>query len=63
MSLAAGRHLGRYEIRSQIGADQKGEVYLAHDPQRNRTVAIKILPRKGRSKVQTLRRTGKNYDA
>jgi len=29
MSLAAGTKLGRYEIRSKIGAGGMGEVYLA----------------------------------
>jgi serine/threonine protein kinase/TolB-like protein/Tfp pilus assembly protein PilF len=39
-----GTKLGRYEIRSQIGAGGMGEVYLAHDTQLDRTVALKILP-------------------
>ena len=42
--LAPGVKLGRYEIRSQLGAGGMGEVYLAHDPKINRQVAIKILP-------------------
>ncbi len=33
MTLVAGTKLGRYEIRSQIGAGGMGEVYLAHDTQ------------------------------
>jgi len=44
MSLAAGTRLGRYEIRSQLGAGGMGEVYLAFDTELDRTVAIKILP-------------------
>jgi eukaryotic-like serine/threonine-protein kinase len=39
-----GTHLGRYEIRSQLGAGGMGEVYLAQDTQLDRTVALKILP-------------------
>jgi serine/threonine protein kinase len=44
MTLAAGTKLGRYEIRSQIGAGGMGEVYRADDTQLGRTVAVKILP-------------------
>ena len=44
MSLNEGRKLGRYEIRSQIGAGGMGEVYRASDPKIGRDVAIKVLP-------------------
>ncbi|HEX8843259.1 MAG TPA: protein kinase [Pyrinomonadaceae bacterium] len=44
MTIPAGTHLGRYEIRSPIGAGGMGEVYLAHDAQLDRPVALKILP-------------------
>jgi eukaryotic-like serine/threonine-protein kinase len=44
MSLEAGRKLGRYEIRSKIGAGGMGDVYLAQDSELDRTVALKILP-------------------
>jgi len=44
MSLTAGTKLGRYEIRSQLGAGGMGEVYRAFDPKINREVAIKVLP-------------------
>jgi serine/threonine protein kinase len=39
-----GTKLGRYEIRSQLGAGGMGEVYLAQDTQLERTVALKMLP-------------------
>src|SRR5207237_9885335 len=44
MMLAAGTKLGRYEIRSKIGAGGMGEVYLAQDTKLDRKVALKILP-------------------
>src|SRR5436190_4852245 len=44
MSIAAGTKLGRYEIRSKIGAGGMGEVYLADDTRLHRKVALKILP-------------------
>src|SRR2546428_12632525 len=44
MMLNAGTHLGRYEIRSQLGAGGMGEVYLALDTELDRKVALKILP-------------------
>jgi eukaryotic-like serine/threonine-protein kinase len=43
-TLAAGTRLGRYEIRSKIGAGGMGEVYLAQDTKLDRKVALKILP-------------------
>ena len=44
MAVESGSQLGRYEIRSLIGAGGMGEVYLARDPKINRDVAIKVLP-------------------
>lgn len=44
MTLEAGAKLGRYEIRSKIGAGGMGEVYLAQDTKLDRKVAIKFLP-------------------
>ncbi|MEO6222835.1 MAG: SUMF1/EgtB/PvdO family nonheme iron enzyme [Vicinamibacterales bacterium] len=43
-TLGAGSRLGRYEIRSKIGAGGMAEVYLAEDTDLGRRVAIKLLP-------------------
>jgi eukaryotic-like serine/threonine-protein kinase len=42
MSLAAGDHLGPYEIVSLLGVGGMGEVYRARDTRLNRDVAIKV---------------------
>src|SRR5438128_8277392 len=44
MTLATGTKLGRYEIRSKIGAGGMGEVYRAEDTQLHRRVALKLFP-------------------
>ena len=41
-----GGNLGRFELRSVVGAGAFGAVYKAHDPQLDRTVAVKV-PRAG----------------
>jgi serine/threonine protein kinase len=56
MTIAAGTRLGRYEIRSKIGAGGMGEVYLAIDTELDRKVAIKILPEALASDQQRLQR-------
>jgi serine/threonine protein kinase len=56
MSIAAGNQLGRYEIRSHLGAGGMGEVYLAQDTQLERTVALKILPADVASDQQRMQR-------
>ncbi len=43
MPLETGRQIGRYEIRSLIGAGGMGEVYLAFDTKLERNVAVKLL--------------------
>jgi eukaryotic-like serine/threonine-protein kinase len=44
MSIAAGTHLGSYEVLAPLGAGGMGEVYQAHDSKLRRDVAIKVLP-------------------
>jgi serine/threonine protein kinase/tetratricopeptide (TPR) repeat protein len=56
MIIAAGTKLGRYEIRSPLGAGGMGEVYLAFDTELDRTVAIKILPEVLASNEERLQR-------
>jgi serine/threonine protein kinase/TolB-like protein len=56
MSVATGTILGRYEIRSPLGAGGMGEVYLAQDTQLDRAVALKILPAQLASDEQRMRR-------
>lgn len=56
MTLASGINLGRYEIRSKLGAGGMGEVYLAEDQQLRRRVAVKILPAEIASNRDRMRR-------
>ena len=56
MTLPAGTRLGRYEIRSQIGAGGMGDVYLASDALLGRDVALKVLPPQLASDPQGLAR-------
>ncbi|HEV7398274.1 MAG TPA: protein kinase [Pyrinomonadaceae bacterium] len=43
MEIPQGTRLGRYEIRSPLGAGGMGEVYLANDSNLHRFVALKVL--------------------
>ena len=47
MALAAGTRLGRYEVRALLGRGGMGEVYLAHDTELSRPVALKLLSGEG----------------
>src|SRR5207245_8871806 len=55
-TITAGTKLGRYEIRSQLGAGGMGEVYLALDTELDRTVALKILPAELAANQQRMQR-------
>ena len=43
--LAAGTHLGPYQIVVPVGIGGMGEVYKAKDPRLGRDVAVKLLPK------------------
>lgn len=56
MSLSIGAQLGRYEVRSLLGAGGMGEVYLAQDTKLDRTAALKVLPTDVASDPERMRR-------
>jgi serine/threonine protein kinase len=43
MRLTSGDRIGPYNVQALLGAGGMGEVYVAHDPRLQRTVAIKVL--------------------
>jgi serine/threonine protein kinase len=63
MTLGAGTRLGRYEIRSKIGAGGMGEVYLAEDAQLHRKVALKVLPAEVAANQDRMRRFNQEAQA
>ena len=54
--ISPGTKLGRYEIRSGLGAGGMGEVYLAQDTKLDRKVALKILHAELASNQDRMRR-------
>ncbi len=56
MPISPATRLGRYEIRSLLGAGGMGEVYLARDPKINRDVTIKVIPAAFSADSERLRR-------
>jgi serine/threonine protein kinase/dipeptidyl aminopeptidase/acylaminoacyl peptidase len=56
MTTPTGTRLGRYEVRSPLGAGGMGEVYLALDLSLGRKVALKILPTHFPVDQETVRR-------
>ena len=56
MTLPPETQLGRYQIRSLLGAGGMGEVYLAQDTSLNRKVALKVLPAELASNGDRMRR-------
>ena len=56
MALSKGTRLGPYEILSPLGAGGMGEVYRARDTRLERTVAIKVLPERFTTDLESRQR-------
>lgn len=56
LALKPGARFGRYEVLTTVGAGGMGEVYLAHDTQLRRNVALKLLARELTRDERGLRR-------
>jgi serine/threonine protein kinase/tetratricopeptide (TPR) repeat protein len=56
LALKPGVRFGRYEVLTTVGAGGMGEVYLAHDTQLQRKVALKLLARELTRDERGLRR-------
>jgi eukaryotic-like serine/threonine-protein kinase len=56
VALSKGTRLGPYEILSPLGAGGMGEVYRARDTRLERTVAIKVLPERFTTDLESRQR-------
>jgi serine/threonine protein kinase len=56
MAIAAGKHIGHYNVLAPLGAGGMGEVYRALDARLDREVAIKLLPAEFATDADRLRR-------